>query len=304
MNVLILGGAGLIGSKLSTILSDCGHSVVVLDNLVRNSAVQKDIVGEMIIGSAASLATLNRVFSTYSPDVVFNFVDDLATKEDTYTFEQEGDINVLVANNICRCINQYGVKHLFFGSSCEVYIGGTKRPINEDGKIGCVSYTGNTKIYIENIFRLFSGPRKFSFTSLRFFQVCGPRKFVNPRNDAVSLFLDSVFKKYRVGIVGGEKISIDTLSYIDASYASKIIMDAVLAGEKINTINIGSGEHIPLLTLYNMVMDKCAQGKIKPFICAPSKQSRTLVCDNSLLRSLGWEQTVSIEDEISNIVKL
>jgi nucleoside-diphosphate-sugar epimerase len=97
---------------------------------------------------------------------------------------------------------------------------------------------------------------------------------------------------------------VDTLSYTDAALASKIVLNAVLSGEKISTINVGSGEHISLLALYNMVMERCTEERVKPFICSPSKQSRTLVCDNSLLKSLGWEQTVSIEDEISNIVQL
>ena len=192
MKILLIGGAGLIGSKLENMLHGGGHETLVLDSFVGSSREHSNIKGQTITGNAGSFSVLNNVFSWFQPRVVFHLADDVLDKDSNYFFELEADTCVNVATNILRCIRQYSVEFVFFGSSCEVYKGGSKRPVKETSDTVNVSYTGATKNYVESLFKLNSDFYGYKFTSLRYFGVCGNRYFLNPKHDVISFFVDSL----------------------------------------------------------------------------------------------------------------
>lgn len=295
MNILIIGGAGLIGGILQRLLSEDGHKVVILDTFARNSVGVKDITGETITGSGCSLSTMTRVFSTFSPEVVFHFADEVTNLEGLYDFQKETDVCVGTATNICRCAELYKVKHVFLGSSGEVYVGGSAKKLNERAKTEAFSYTGTTKLYVESMLSLLSKSAKFSFTALRFFQVFGNRLFINPKHDVLSLYVDSIVKDYNIAI-SGPATAIDILSADDAARAAYLVFSATLNGSKIDAINIGSGVPVKLIDLYNMVSIKHTGTKKDVFKFAAGRQTRSLVADVSLLSSLGWEPKVLLTD--------
>ena len=80
MRVLLIGGAGLIGSRLENLLVENGHETLVLDNFIGADRQQVNIKGQLISGSASSFSVLNNVFSRFQPNAVFHLADNVLDK--------------------------------------------------------------------------------------------------------------------------------------------------------------------------------------------------------------------------------
>lgn len=302
MRVLLIGGGGLIGSSLESLLFDEGHKTLVLDKFTQSNVVQKDIKGESITGDACSFSTMNRVFSFFKPEAVFHLAGSLYDKEGVYDFQQESITSILIANNISKCIKLHGAKYVFFGSSGDVYLSKTKRPISEEILVGSVSYSGTTNLYVEDMFRLAASSYKYEFTALRFFQVTGNRKFLNPRHDVASFFVDSILKDEGIILVG-PKTYIDILNVTDAVKASYIVFSKVVSGTTIKSVNIGSGKGVTLYDLFSMVSLRVNGNKTRVYKYPPAKQTHSLVANNEFLKSLGWKYKGSLENELDKLVE-
>ena len=286
MRVLLVGGAGLIGSKLSKLLVDGGHQVLILDNFTFNAVEHRELGCEVISGNAASLATVNKTFVYFKPEIVFHLVDSLYDKDGVYDAQQEAIVSITVANNIISCIGRYGVKVVFFGSSGEIFCGGTKRPLTEISQVGQYSYTGAHKLYIENLFELATQQYGFRFSALRYFQVCGNRKFLNSKHDVLTFLINCVLREEEVVIVGPDTY-IDILNVDDVALASYLVFKAVLQ-EDVGSVNIGSGVGVKLFDVYKKICEKIGVGTKGGHKYPPKRQTRTLVACNKKMMSFGW----------------
>ena len=104
MNVLIIGGAGLIGAGLANVLLDKGHQVLILDNFTSNSSMHADLECKMITGNACSFSTMKSTFASFSPDAIFHFADSPYDKEGTYDMSQEAEVAIAISGNILKCL--------------------------------------------------------------------------------------------------------------------------------------------------------------------------------------------------------
>jgi len=302
MRVLLIGGAGLIGSALEQIFHEEGIETLVVDNFTSNTTEQADVKGQVVSGNATSFTTVNRAFAYFKPDVVYHFADHSYDQERSYDFQNESSTAINVADNICRCISLHGTKHVFFGSSGEVYKGGSVRPIKETSAVEPISYTGITKTYVEDLFRLASRQYGFGFTSLRFFQTYGNRKFLSPKHDVLTFFVDSLVRNEGIVIVG-PNLYIDILHVTDAALASYIIFKSVIGGTPIDSVNIASGEGTKLIDLYGYLASQIESPHRRLlYKTPPRRQSRSLVGNNDLLYSLGWRPTVRLQDEVKELM--
>lgn len=302
MKILLIGGAGLIGSKLENILHDNGHETLVLDNFTGSNREFSDIKGQTITGNASSFSVLNNVFSWFQPRAVFHLADSVLDKDNSYFFELEADTCVNVATNLLRCISLYAVEFVFFGSSSEVYKGNSKRAIKETAITGNFSYTGATKNYVEGMFRLNSHIYDYKFNTLRYFGAYGDRYFLNPKHDVISFWVDSLLNSRPVAIVGANS-HLDMMSVDDAAKITYNIFDSVVDGVEVRVINIGSGKPVKLLDLYKKVSTLVHGEIIKPFVVKPGPQNRTLIADTKKMISVGGKISTGLEETLNEIIK-
>lgn len=301
MNILLVGGGGLIGSCLATYFLDSGHNVTIVDNFTSSLHNQADKRAKVITGSAVSFSVLNNIFSSFKPEIVFHLADNVVDKEGIYSFTEESDTYVNITNNLLRCINKYSIFHLFLGSTSEVYSGKNK-VVSESTDTGIFSYTGGLKHYSEQVVRFFCSNKKINYTFLRYFQIYGNRRFINPKFDVVSYLLDTIVKKQGVFIIG-PKIFVDVLSGEDAVSATKVVFNSILSGNKIEAINIGSGEGIQMIDLYNKLSSAADEKNLPVFKLKPREQTRSLIADVSLLKSLGWNKATNLDTDLTSLVE-
>ncbi|MEI8326604.1 MAG: UDP-glucose 4-epimerase GalE, partial [Betaproteobacteria bacterium] len=158
MNILLTGGTGYIGSHTSVVLSQAGHTVVLLDNLCNS---RRDVMLRLqeITGKAIRLVQadvrntqlLTQMLASYEIEAVVHFAglkavgESVAKPVDYYANNVQGSISVLEAMQAAN------VKTLVFSSSATVYGDPQYLPIDEEHPTRATNPYGRSKLHIEEM---------------------------------------------------------------------------------------------------------------------------------------------------------
>ena len=172
MRVLVVGGAGYIGSVTVDQLIQAGHSVTTLDSLVsgHREAVNPD--AELVVADARAEDALAQLMASHSFDAVVYYGG--------YIQAGESVINPgrYFANNVAGCIAllnamvAYGVGHFVFSSSAAVYGEPDEVPISEDSPLRPVNPYGEAKLMVERMLPWYE-KQGIRYISLRYFNAAG-----------------------------------------------------------------------------------------------------------------------------------
>ena len=173
MNVLVVGGAGYIGSHCVRQLVAAGHNPVVLDNLVfgHREAVADDVPfypvnlgNEKEIGKILRKEKIELVmhFAAYA------YVGESVTDPLKYYFN-----NVAATLHLLRCMLGSGVKKFVFSSTCATYGVPEKMPLVETMPQAPINPYGQTKLDVENALKAFAAAYGLSFAAFRYFNAAG-----------------------------------------------------------------------------------------------------------------------------------
>jgi UDP-glucose 4-epimerase len=173
MNVLVVGGAGYIGSHCVRQLQATGHRPVVLDNLVfgHRRAVEASIpFYQADLGDEAAVA---RILAEERIELVMHFaafayVGESVTDPLKYYFN-----NVVATLHLLRTMLRAGVKKFVFSSTCATYGIPAGMPIVEDMPQAPINPYGQTKLDIENALKALAQAEGLSFAAFRYFNAAG-----------------------------------------------------------------------------------------------------------------------------------
>ena len=182
MNVLVTGGAGYIGSHTCVELLNCGHVVVVIDNLCNSNPKSlervQEITGKEVIfyaGDVRDEALLRRIFTAHSIDCVIHFAGLKAVGESVAQPWRYYDNNLNSTLVLTKVMEAVGVKKLIFSSSATVYTADNEMPLRENSRTGgCTNPYGWTKYMTEKILAgLAAADPEWSVVLLRYFNPIG-----------------------------------------------------------------------------------------------------------------------------------
>jgi UDP-glucose 4-epimerase len=173
MNVLVVGGAGYIGSHCVRQLSAAGHRPVVLDNLVygHRAAVAPGIA--LYVADLGDEGVVTKVLRREKIDLVMHFAAYC------YVGESVTDPLKYYLNNSAATLHLLGamlgagVRRFVFSSTCATFGVPTKLPIGEDLPQVPINPYGQTKLDVENALRALARAGKLSFAALRYFNAAG-----------------------------------------------------------------------------------------------------------------------------------
>jgi UDP-glucose-4-epimerase GalE len=170
MVVLVIGGAGYIGSHAARALRAAGHEVVVFDNL--STGYECLASGfELIKADVLDANALARVLPR--TDAIMHFAafayvgESVANPKKYFRNNVEGGLSLLNA------ALDAGVKKIIFSSSCAVYGAAEKVPIEEDNPRQPVNPYGVSKLFFEQALEAYGRAYDFRFASLRYFNAAG-----------------------------------------------------------------------------------------------------------------------------------
>lgn len=171
-NILVVGGAGYIGSHMVLALQDIGYFPIVFDNLSRGFS---DAVGPapLITGDLRSQEDIEACFTKYRIDLVMHFAALAYVGESVSEPEMYYQNNVVGALNLLSVMRRHGVNKFVFSSTCATYGEPNHIPICELHEQSPVNPYGRTKLVIEQALCDYSLAYDLQSVSLRYFNAAG-----------------------------------------------------------------------------------------------------------------------------------
>ncbi|ACO44943.1 UDP-glucose 4-epimerase GalE [Deinococcus deserti] len=173
MKLLVVGGAGYIGSHTVRQLRRSGHEVVVLDNLSsgHREALPEDVtlVQQDLLDAEGVKATLQ----AHEPDAVIHFAALIEVGESMRAPARYYRNNVVGSLNLLQAIVETRKIPLVFSSTAAVYGTTDAVPIPENAPMQPESVYGETKLMTERMIHAFHTAHGLPYVILRYFNVCG-----------------------------------------------------------------------------------------------------------------------------------
>lgn len=172
MKLLIIGGAGYIGSHVVKDLLNAGHDITVFDNL--SSGLRQNLLpgSTFVHGDILQYSTLRTVMSA-GFDGVFHFAAFKAAGESMHTPEKYSVNNITGTLNILNAMSETGISLFVFSSSAAVYGTPEYLPLDEAHPKYPDNYYGFTKLEIERFLEWYDRLKGVKFAALRYFNAAG-----------------------------------------------------------------------------------------------------------------------------------
>lgn len=173
MAILVLGGAGYIGSHTVYALCEAGRDVVVVDNLETGFVAAVHPKARFYKGEISDEKFMNKVFEKEEISAVIHFA--------AYSLVGQSVINPLVyyENNLCKtrdfleCMVKNGIEKIVFSSTAATYGEPVQVPIMETDPTHPTNPYGETKLAMERMFHWVAEAHGIKYVSLRYFNACG-----------------------------------------------------------------------------------------------------------------------------------
>ena len=170
--VLVIGGAGYIGSHLVLDLCDNGYEVTVFDNLSSGFEANIDPRADFIEGDILDDKDLSNIFKK-SYLAVFHLAALKAAGDSMENPEIYSNVNISGTINILNQMVEHKIKYLIFSSTAAVYGRPQYLPLDEKHPLKPINYYGFTKLEIERFLEWYSSLKGIKFACLRYFNAAG-----------------------------------------------------------------------------------------------------------------------------------
>ncbi|HCA00641.1 MAG TPA: UDP-glucose 4-epimerase GalE [Halomonas campaniensis] len=172
MQLLLIGGAGYIGSHMAKQLVCAGHNVVVLDNLSTGFRDQARY-GELVEGDLADTALLEQLFNKYAFDGVMHFAAASLVGESMQDPSKYYRNNVVNTLNLLDVMVRHGVKNFIFSSTAATFGEPEYVPIDDAHPQQPINPYGASKLMVERILQDYHHAYDLNSICLRYFNACG-----------------------------------------------------------------------------------------------------------------------------------
>ncbi|MBN2371317.1 MAG: UDP-glucose 4-epimerase GalE [Vicinamibacteria bacterium] len=172
MRVLVVGGAGYIGSHVVRALLDQKHEVAVYDNLSLGCRENLFPEARFVLGDILDAAALSAAMAC-GVDAVMHLAAFKAAGESMIHPEKYAVNNITGTINLLNAACEIGVRRLVFSSSAAVYGEPRYVPVDEAHPCNPVNFYGFTKLEIERLLEWYERLRGLRFASLRYFNAAG-----------------------------------------------------------------------------------------------------------------------------------
>ena len=172
MKILVIGGAGYIGSHVVKALMQKQHEIIVFDNLstgLRQNLFKKNkfIYGDILVKKDIEFA-----FSS-GFDACIHLASLKSVNESMKNPEKYLENNILGTLNILNFATKYNCKNIVFSSSASIFGNPQKLPIDENHSKNPINFYGFTKLTIENYLEWYSNFKGINYSALRYFNAAG-----------------------------------------------------------------------------------------------------------------------------------
>ena len=251
--VLVVGGAGYIGSHACKAIAARGLLPVCFDNL---STGHRELVnwGPLVVGELGDRAVLTRVFQDFRIGSVMHFAAHAYVGESVIDPAKYYGNNVANTLNLLDCMRSAGVRAIVFSSTCATYGVPNSVPIREDHPQAPISPYGWSKLMVEQILKDYERAYGLRHAILRYFNAAGADphgetgEWHDPETHLIPLVLDVAIGKRKLIEVFGADYPTDDGTCIrdyihvtDLADAHLLALDAIQTTQQSLICNLGNG---------------------------------------------------------------
>ena len=308
--ILVMGGAGYIGSHTLKHLKENGYDVLVADNL--STGHQEAVLdAELVRADLLDVDSLKKLFSSYQIDAVIHFAAFSLVGESVTDPAKYYRNNVVGTLNLLDTMHEFGVNKIVFSSTCATYGNPLYVPMDEKHPQSPINPYGQTKLAIEKIFCDYQKAYGLKYIALRYFNAAGADEggligeSHNPESHLIPLVLKAIKgERADIKVFGNDYDTPDGTCLRDYIHVADLALAHRLALEKLDEyqgfINLGTG--IPTSVYQIIKAAEKVSDKPCPTSIAPRRDGdpAELYANNKLAQDiLEWHpQYTNIEDII------
>lgn len=301
MKILVVGGAGYIGSHMALMLGNKGYQVVILDDL---SSGHKEAIlsGEFIKGSIGDSALLDNVFSQHKFDAVMHFASFIQVGESMKEPAKYYHNNLINSINLLDAMLRHGVKRFIFSSTAAIFGEPDYTPINESHPKRPTSPYGVSKWMVEQVLQDYDRAYDLKSICLRYFNAAGadPEARIGechePESHLIPLLLQvGSGKRECVQVYGRDYPTSDGtcirdyIHIVDLCAAHELALMQLMRNGRSAAYNLGNGKGFSVQQVIDTVQEVI--GRKIQIVDSPRRPGdpACLVSDSALARrELGW----------------
>lgn len=302
MKILVVGGAGYIGSHMVKMLLGKGHEVITLDNL---SSGHRDAVlgGTFVEGDLADPACLTHIFEQYQPEAVMHFASYIQVGESVRKPDIYYRNNVINTLNLLDAMLKYDVKKFIFSSTAAVFGEPDYVPIDESHPNRPLNPYGRSKWMIEQVLADYDKAFNLRSVCLRYFNAAGadPEGQLGERHDPethlIPLILQAASgRRENIHVFGRDYDTPDGtcvrdyIHIVDLCSAHLAALDYLCQDGQSDRFNLGNGAGFSVQQVIDAVQK--VSGREVTVINGPRREGdpARLVADSKRARlTLSWE---------------
>ena len=293
MKILVIGGAGFIGSNLVDKLIEDDHRVHVWDNLSTGKRDNVNPDAHFFNCDITSNYDAGKILmSEFNPDIVFHLAAKARVQPSIENPIEFNNVNVNGLLNVLNLCVECGIKRFVYSSSSSVYGNVEQLPTTEEAPLNPISPYALQKLIGEQYCKLFSELYGLETVCLRYFNVYGERQSL----EGAYRLVMGIFTQQRLN---GEPMTIngDGEQRRDFTYVGDVVDANIKVGFskmkwKGDAFNIGNGDNRSV----NQIADMIGGDRIT--IEAVLEPRETLASNGKASFILNWKPTIKIEDWI------
>mgnify|MGYP003583319227 FL=1 len=301
-HVLVIGGAGYIGSHMLLALQQKGIQVTVLDNL-SNGHAEAVLYGDLVVGDVADTALLDQIFTQNTIDAVLHFASFIQVGESVTDPAKYYANNVSNTIGLLNAMQRHGVKNLVFSSTAATFGEPQYNPIDERHPQHPINPYGRSKWMVEQLLQDYEHAYGLHSVCLRYFNAAGahPEGLVGERHEPethlIPLILQAASgKRSHITVFGRDYDTPDGTCIRDYIHVMDLVQAHVQALEFLDkehtsaNFNLGNGEGFSV----QQVLDVARAVTGKDFVVQEGARRAgdpaRLVASSALARKvLGWQ---------------
>ncbi len=309
MNILVTGGAGFIGSNIVDRYIECGHNVIVVDNLVSGKKKNLNPDAKFYKLDIRNLKKLEAVFEKENIDIINHHAAQMEVARSVREPVFDANVNIIGGINILECMIKYKVKKIIYSSTGGAVYGEPEYlPCDEAHPIKPISHYGLSKYVMEEYIKLYERLYGIDFCILRYPNVFGPRQ--NPHGEAGvnAIFILKMLKGETPVIYGDGSCVRDYLYVGDVVDANILVIPGVTVsrcqGVTVDraskcVYNLGTGVGTDVNTVFKTIafqLSFCSNPIYKEL--REGEIWKTYLKSDKIKKELKWSSKISFEEGI------
>jgi len=314
VKVLVVGGAGYIGSHTARVLRKAGHEVLIYDNLSTGfDFLAKGF--ELIVGDVHDSKKLLEVVKR--SDAVMYFAANHYVGESVVNPRKYYRNNVEGGLSLLNTVRDAGNKFFIFSSTCSVYGAPAKMPITEDYPLNPVNPYGVSKVFFEQALQSYDTAYGMRYASLRYFNAAGadesgeigechePEPHLIPLTLRAAAGFSGELQVYGTDYPTPDGTCIrDYTNVVDLAEAHVQALQHLSAGNPSFTVNLGTGEGSSVKEVIASVEEVTGRKVPRKIVPRRPGDPPALVADPTrALQILNWKTKRSLRDSVSTAWK-